>query len=134
MEFRSINDDWEFIWGVKSADEHSKEEANLHTLNDIDICYNKRTNKYYLGLETIYYFTNERKGQIEYLERLFQEFTRFMTNNGYDTDISDAHTLVNPYFDGYAESITELYVKLKIFIEGYKAVYGHGVEKEYVIL
>ena len=46
-------DEIRFIWGKKSYDDLSDLDANLYTLNDIDIVYNKKNNKYMLGVETV---------------------------------------------------------------------------------
>ena len=45
-----------FIWGVKSWDDLTGADACLHTMNDIDIIYDKSAKVYMLGVETAYLF------------------------------------------------------------------------------
>ena len=40
-----------FIWGVKSWDCLTSADACIYTMNDIDICYDRETEKYMLGVE-----------------------------------------------------------------------------------
>ena len=48
-----------FIWGLKSCDDLCNCEANLHTMNDLDLIYLKNEDKYMLGVECIYVFAPE---------------------------------------------------------------------------
>ena len=36
------NEDYKFIWGIKSADDLTGHSCNLYTMNDIDITYDKK--------------------------------------------------------------------------------------------
>jgi len=114
----------EHIWGITSYDNLTGREANLHTMNDIDITYEKDNNLYMLGIETIYQFNEpEKENQCKYLRRLLDEFTKFMDENDYSKGF-------DVWFHTYgstktsAESIEELYMNFKIFVEGYCKVYG----------
>lgn len=115
-------DTYEFIWGVKSYDDLSYGEADLCTINDIDILYNKENKVYLLGIETIYQFTNEQEGEKIYIQHLFDKLTEWINNNGYDTnrelDIYDVFTRglnINSEF----ESIEELYATFKWLVRGF---------------
>ena len=96
-------------------------EANLYTMNDLDIIYNKKTNKYAIGIETIYSFSNGRKGEQEYIKDLLNKFTEWMQSKGYDTNtyipIYSAFTYknINSEFD----SIEELYAYFKMLVNGF---------------
>jgi hypothetical protein len=66
---------YEFIYGIKSYYDFSPgNEANLYTMNDLDIVYNKKTKKYIIGIETIYSFSNGRKGEQEYIKETIIDF------------------------------------------------------------
>ncbi len=114
---------YEFVWGIKSYDDLSSSEANLFTMNDIDIIFDKEEKVYYLGIETAYMF-EEKKAESRYLSTLLDAFSDFMKEKGYDTE--------EPYFlwmspvslEMRAESIPTLYTNFKIFVEGYNALYG----------
>ena len=83
---KQMEDEFDFIWGMKSCDDVINSEANLHTMNDIDIIYNKNEKKYYISIETIYAFDTTEKLNI-YIIYLFNNLTNWMQENGYDTNI-----------------------------------------------
>ena len=113
-----------FIWGVKSWDDLSKCEANHYTMNDIDICYDRETKKYSLGIECIYGFENTQD-EIDYLERLLRYFSQYMIDKQYSLIYQlSLHDDVYKIFE--ADSIPELYTKFKLFVEGYKKVAKNG--------
>lgn len=121
-ETKEYEDAYEFIYGIKSWDDLSPgNEADLYTMNDLDIIYNKKTNKYTIGIETIYSFSNGRKGEQEYIKDLLNEFTKWMQLKGYKTDIYipiyDAFTYknINSEFD----NIEELYAYFKMLVNGF---------------
>ena len=109
-----------YIWGVKSHDDLTLNDANFYTLNDLDIYFNRDNKLYMLGLETIYSFDNN-EDRINYLNRLLAAFRKYMATN----DLFDSN--YDPFFlyrynDGNifaGNSITELYYKFKLFVTGY---------------
>lgn len=108
-----------FIWGVKSWDDLSGSDACLHTMNDIELDYLKDKNKYILSLETIFEFENE-ESKMGYLESRLDAFTKFMIENGYNTEVKphwwDAFSDgMNTHFD----SIEECYGMFKLLVNGY---------------
>ena len=113
---------FEFIWGIESGDDFYNEEPNLFTVNDLDIVYHKDTNSYHLGVETIYRFMDGNEGEIKYLENLLDRFTAFIKEEKFilPENLLLAKTLVSNPFE--AKTIPELYLRFKIFVEGYKAV------------
>ena len=114
--------DLKFIWGEVSCDNLNGSEANLYTLNDIDIVYNRKTKKYMLGIETVYYFEDKRE-EVEYLEMLLVQLHKFMIENCYDTNY-EYSLWHSPHLITEADSIPELYTNFKLFVAGYKLLYG----------
>ena len=110
-----------FIWGIKSADDFTSNGANFYTMNDINISYNRDTHKYLLDLETIYQFNNVKEKKI-YLENLLDEFREYLYRENFFEVNFDPH-LLYLYNNGemfVADSLTELYYKFRIFVEGFK--------------
>ena len=124
-------DNIQFIWGIKSWDDFTSSEPNLHTMNDLDITYNKDTNLYYLGVETIYHFDEGKIGEVKYLNYLLEEFTKYMQENNYDTEYP-YDFWVGGQIILRGKTISELYTQFRIFVEGYNVVYG-GKENEAVL-
>lgn len=124
-ENNEYNDDnLKFIWGVKSHDDFTSTSANIWTVNDLDIVYDRDTEVYLLGLETIYYFENGYKGEIEYLEELLDKFTKFVEENNYILSSDAIHISYAESSEPWkADSIAELYYRFKIFVNGYKSLY-----------
>ena len=107
-----------FIWGVISHDDLSASEPNFYSMNDIDIYFNRDTENYILGIETVFLFENQEK-RIQYLQKLLEQFKKYM--EGKFDDSFDPHDLVL-YNDGNmfeAKNLTELYYKFEIFVVGY---------------
>ena len=87
------NSSMKFIWGLKSYDDLSSCDANLETMNDIDLIYLKNEKKYILGVETAYMF-NSKETEKEYFKVLLDKFTKWMEEQGYNTN-----STLNPYDD-----------------------------------
>lgn len=112
-----------FIWGVMSNDDLTAyKEPNLHTMNDIDITYNRKTQMYTLSIETAYVFES-KKNEIDYLNCLLDVFTKYMIQHNFCQHEAYNLWMINPNLNFSAASIPELYTQFKIFVEGYKAVY-----------
>ena len=105
-----------YIWGIQS---NGQDADNFYQLTDLDIYYNRDTNKYMLGLETIYIFDNNQARR-DYLENLGTRFYEYMKDK-FDSTVDPFH--LYKYNDGnlfQADSLTELYYKFKIFVKGYQ--------------
>jgi hypothetical protein len=115
------------IWGVKSWDDLTGKDACLYTMNDIDIIYCRESKLYMLGVETAYMFNDENRKHAEckYLKQLLKAFTKFMNDNNYSKDFDKCLFISNSSLSISAESIEELYMNFKIFVEGYCKVYGY---------
>lgn len=108
-----------FIWGIKANDDLSDSDANLYTLNDIDLIYLKDENKYVLSVETIYYF-DEEKYKLKYLIKCLDAFTRFMNENGYDINKKPFWMDVFSFnIDSKFDSIEDCYAMFKMLVNGY---------------
>jgi len=119
---KDIDDTYEHIWGLKSYDDLSSSECNYHTMNDIDITYNKKDKYYFMSIETIYQFKKGRDGEREYIKRLFDKLTEWMISKGYDTsqevyiyDVFTEGNNINTHFD----SLEELYTNFKFLVNGF---------------
>lgn len=120
--YQNTEDTWEFIWGIKSHDCLFAGDANLHTMNDIDITYDKKQKTYSIGIETGYDFKVGSDGERGYILSLFDEMTKWMQEQGYKTDIRPY--IYNIFGNGYNintefKSIEELYNTFKCLVKGF---------------
>lgn len=115
-------DDFKFIWGVKSWDDLSGADACMHTMNDIDITYDKEKKVYMLGIETAYMFETY-DAECEYLQNCLRLFTKYMDDNGLKKDEPYMFWMSNLCTSMTAETIEELYINFKIFVNGYCSLY-----------
>ncbi len=112
---------YKFIWGVKSQDCFIAGDANIYTMNDIDIDFNRLTGQYELGVETIYWFKS-KQAEYEYYKELLDKFTQYMNDNSLDTTQNYNPIFLNSEINFRADTIEELYIQFKIFVIGYCAV------------
>lgn len=112
------DDDFKFIWGVKSWDDLSDADANLYTMNDIDLTYDKKKKMYMLGVETAYCFDNFAS-ECNYLRKCLDAFTKYMDDNRLQKNKPYDLFMNNPCTSMTAETIEELYVDFKIFVDGF---------------
>ena len=112
-----------FIWGVTSWDDLTGKDASLHTMNDIDIIYDRDTKLYNLSIETIYMFEgNKDEEECKYLRHLLDKFSKYIDDN----NLSKNYKIYLAMYDCFsAKSIEELYFKFKVFVEGYCKVCGY---------
>ena len=123
------NDEIKFVWGMKSYDDLSGSEANLYTMNDIDIVYNKKENKYMLGIETAYIFENHAD-ECSYLKNCLVAFTKYMDDNRLKKNKPYVLFMNDLCPSMKAKSIEELYANFKIFVNGFcnQDIDTHGCE------
>ena len=119
------NSSMKFIWGLKSYDDLSSYDANLETMNDIDLIYLKDEKKYILSVETAYMF-NSKEAEKEYFKTLLDKFTKWMEGQRYNTN-----STLNPYGDMYEifsggininthfNTIEDAYRTFKLLVNGY---------------
>lgn len=115
------NETMKYIWGVTSWDDLTGHDACLYTMNDIDLIYLKNEDKYLLSIETIFQFEKEEY-KLNYLKRCLDAFTKFMAENGYNTetkpfwmDVFSYGWNMNTHFD----SIEDCYAMFKLLVNGY---------------
>ena len=111
-------DELKFIWGVKSWDDLSGSDANLYTMNDIDIIYDKKEKKYMFGIETAYIFKTHIS-ECKYLRDCLNAFTKYMDDNGLNKNEPFGLFMSNPCTSMEAGTIEELYTNFKIFVNGF---------------
>ena len=112
------DDDFKFIWGVKSWDDLSGSDCNMQTMNDIDIIYDKKKKVYLLGIETAFVF-KDKDGECNYLRECLNAFTKYMDNNNLNKDEPFMLFMSNPCISTSASTIEELYTEFRIFVEGF---------------
>ena len=116
--------DLKFIWGIKSWDDLTSKDANLYSMNDLDIVYDREKKEYMLGIETIYTF-DDKEDEIKYLEGLLDKFTEYVRENKYITNQDKmCLTYIESSEPWRAKTISELYIRFKIFVNGFKSVFG----------
>lgn len=121
-QYENYEDTFEFIWGIKADDDFTSNEANLHTMNDLDIIYDKKTSRYTINVETIYEFTNGVQGAKNYMFSLLEKLTRWMEQQGYNTNAEFKIYDVFTYgIKGKREfeSIEDLYKHFKFYVKGF---------------
>ena len=111
-------DDYKFVWGVKSWDDLSGADVCMHTMNDIDITYDKKKKEYMLGIETAYMFKTYAD-ECKYLKDCLNAFTKYMDDNGLKKNEPYRLFMSNPCTSMEAETIEELYTNFKIFVDGF---------------
>lgn len=107
-----------FIWGKKSCTDLSDSDANLYTMNDIDIVYDKKKNEYMLGIETAYIFENHA-AECSYLKDCLAAFTKYMDDNRLKKNEPYRLFMNDLYINMRSDSIEELYTNFKIFVDGF---------------
>lgn len=92
-------------------------------MNDLDIVYDRERNEYLLEIETVYSFAKGNKGEIRYLEGLLDKFTEFVQEKGHiSTEDKSCLRCIESTEPWRANTISELYIRFKIFVNGYKSV------------
>lgn len=135
--YNDFNDDFtensecRFIWGVKSYDDLSHSDANLLTMNDMDLIYDKRKNLYYLSIETAYYFKTI-EAQQQYLNHLLTLFTKFMHENNYDICAKPMfHTVFtnNKTLDNGFKTVEDAYSMFEFLVNGFNNTVQHNIKE-----
>lgn len=125
------NSDVRFIWGVKSYDDLSHSDANLLTMNDIELVYDKRKGLYFLSMETAYCFNN-LEAQQQYLNHLLSLFTRFMCDNNYDICAKPMfHTIFtkNKTLNNGFKTIEDAYSMFEFLVNGFNNTVQHNIKE-----
>lgn len=113
------NSEMKLVWGIKSGDDLSGSQCNLFTMNDFDITYFKKEEKYVLGVELVYLF-KDYNAEKEYFNWILDKFTEWMEQNGYDTTRQikvwqfGSIDLTTEY-----DSIEDVYAGFKYMVKGF---------------
>lgn len=111
-------DETKFIWGIKSGDDLTGKDVCMWTMNDIDITYDKKSQKYMLGIETAYMFKCH-DAECDYLRDCLRAFTKYMDDNGLKKNEPYMLFMSDPCTSMVADTIEELYTNFKIFVDGF---------------
>ena len=115
-------DDLEFVWGIKSYDCLARCDANIHTMNDIEIDFDHKDNMYYLSIETAYMF-QDKQAECEYLKGLLKCLEEYMDEHKVNKDTPDDLFIRNIGISMTAETIAELYWDFKLYVNGFCSLY-----------
>lgn len=127
------DDDYKFIWGVKSWDDLSGKDVSMYTMNDIDLIYNKKEKRYEFDVETAYMFETY-EAECQYLKDCLNAFTKYMNNNGLNTNEQFMLFMNDTCCSMKADTIEELYTNFKVFVDGFCAQDKWNEEKDENIL
>lgn len=112
-----------FVWGIRSDVHKTDTEASFYTYNNIAIYFDRKAKKYILDVSPSPYHS-ENWFDVKYLVELLEHFTVFMNSNQYNTNNRFDDFQLEPEVLTEADSVSQLYTMFRIFVEGYKAVYG----------
>jgi len=115
--------DLEMIWGITSWDNMTGDDANMYTMNDIEICYDHESKIYSLGIETAYIF-KDTEAEIKYLKSLHGAFTQYMIDNNQNVGGGICLFMSSPAIGSSAKSLEDLYNNFTLFVNGYEKSHG----------
>ena len=109
-------DTMKFIWGIKAYDEESSGEADLDSLNDIELLYYKDKDEYVFDWEGIYDFPTAEDA-VFYYRMLIKWAKKWMVSNGYEVkkrsnnlNAGPCHTVEEAYWKFYEDIQKEIKV------------------------
>lgn len=112
------NKNLKFIWGIKSPFDLTESEPCLYTMNDIDICYDKKNKCYLLGVETGLMFKN-KKEEFNYLKELLNKFSNYIKEKYGKIETPKYNLFFKDITNTYFESEQECYAWFDIFVRGF---------------
>ena len=123
MHNESCENDYEFLWGVRSQDcLMAQSHAGPNTMNDLEVFRCKETGQYGLWIEAIYSFTEGKVGEHRYLLYLLEQFTEWMLQNNrcvrspaWFYNVFLMGSSINSKFD----TLEELYANFRMLVNGY---------------
>lgn len=115
--------EYHFVYGVKSWDDLTGMDVNVHTMNDFEIGYSRDTKQYSVSIETAYMFKNGRAGECKYLRQLLSTFEKYMDEHKLNKNEELCLYMSQPEIDMHADTIEQLYTKFRMYVEGYCAVH-----------
>lgn len=113
-----------FIWGYTID---AKAIPSFYTWDDAYVYFNRQTKRYYMTIDTGFYgcACDEElaRTEIDRLSRIDEAFRDFLIEKGLSMR-AEIFPLEDPALE--ADSLSELYVKFRIMLEGYKAYRGQN--------
>jgi hypothetical protein len=110
-----------FIYGIKSGNDLTDNEAGLYTNNDLEIIFDVQKEEYFIGIETMILFSDHESEQ-NYLKELLDGFTKWMNEQGYQIDhkpwLYGVFTQGDNINTGF-KTIKDLYANFKFLVNGY---------------
>ena len=107
-----------FVWGYNT---NPNTIPSFHSWDDAYIYYNRQTKKYYMTIDTgfygLRYDADLARVEVERLSQIDEAFRNFLIEKGLPMR-ADIFPFEDPALE--AESLSELYIKFRIMIEGYK--------------
>lgn len=97
-------------------------DANIYTMNDIEIDYDHNKKKYLLSIETAYLF-KDKMDECKYLKDLLKCLEEYMDKNNIDKDCPDDLFMRNIGIDFEEDSIQQLYWDFKLYVNGFCSLY-----------
>lgn len=118
-----MEEPFQLVWGLVSADDLTGTGCTLDTMNDIELIYHTDTKDYSVSVEAHYSFGSYEE-QFEYLRTMLDAFTDWMVEQGYPTD----HRF-HPYWhfseganiNTHFETIPEAYANFELLVNGFCA-------------
>ena len=116
-----MEEPFQLVWGLISADDLTGAGCSIDTMNDIELLYHTDTKDYSVSVEMAYSFKGS-EAECEYLGTLLRAFTEWMNREGYPTDhrfhpfwhFSEGVN-INSHFD----TIPEAYANFKLLVDGF---------------
>jgi len=117
------------VWGIKSYDDLTGQDCNIHTMNDIEILYHRDEKKYSLSIETAFIWETDRiNGECAYLLRLLNAFTNYMDSKGLDKNFNYCLFMCHWNLDTKCKSVEELYFNFKVYVYGICTVRNYQIK------
>ena len=114
--------DSQFIWGYHSD---PKVIPSFHTWNDAYIYFNRATKMYYMEVDTGFsgmkYDPDLARNELQRLSEIDEAFRNFLIEKGIPMRVNDFR-LTGGALEG--ETLSELYIRFRIMLEGYKTYLG----------
>ena len=115
--------DHKFIWGIDL--DHPDQEVSFHSWNDAYIYFNRKDNLYYMEVDTtlftLHYVDEDPQAvarrELDRLLKIDEAFRNFLIENNLRMR---ADNLSFWCLDLKAESLTQLYTRFRILLEGYQ--------------
>lgn len=112
------NKNLKFIWGIKSSMDLTEIEPCLYTMNDIDICYDKKNKCYLLGIGTNLIFKNTKE-EYNYLKELLDKFGDYIQKKYRIFELPKYNFFFKDITNTCFESEQECYAWFDIFVRGF---------------